>query len=309
MTTNFELQAQEEAQRFIQSQPLEIQAATSISQQLGTALRNSDPRLTAHYLAECLNMRVWETGVVFMASVPSKRKVRTWPTLVGWLEEELFTTPDAVMRAIAGSHPDIEEATTAAGQLIQEINDADHHLFLQLLADCPNGEDSNLPGWRRLLESQAKLLGKQWVMVKAQMEDLSIKPGGGQPGNRNAVKNKDDAAYRAASSSDPSLGADRKPTDARGRLIRSLRRMREDPDACKAKGTTVEKVDTAYQRLIRGLTQSVEAARREAGIAKPKPAGGLGVKGSPEDVAQRIVKTLGVDRAKSLAEAIFRLVA
>lgn len=292
--------AAQEAHRFLQSQPIEIQAATSLSQQLGNALRNSDPRLTAHYLASCLNTRVWETGVVYMPSVPGRRKVRTWPSCVGWLEEELFTTPDAVMRAIAGSHPNIEEATTAASQLIQEIDQADHHLFLQLLADCPNGENSNLPGWRRLLESQAQLLGKEWAEVKGQMEELSIGTSkGGRP--------KKTAAHHAAVNTDASLGADRKPTDARGRLIRTLRRLREDPKACKAKGTTAEKVDAAYQRLIRGLTTSVEGAKREAGIAQPKPSGGLGVKGSPDNVAQRILKTLGPQRAKALAEAILRL--
>lgn len=309
MTTNHELQAQEEAQRFIQSQTIEIQAATSLSQQLGNALRNSDPRLTAHYLASCLNMRVWEAGVVFMASVPGKRKVRTWPTLVGWLEEELFTTPDSVMRAIAGSHPDIEEATTAAGQLIEEINEADHHLFLQLLADCPNGEDSNLPGWRRLLESQAKLLGPQWAAVKAQMEELSVNSAGNTKSTRGKDGKFTNSPYHGELDKDTSIGSNGHPKDERGRLIRSLRRMREDPAACKERGTTIEKVDAAYQRLIRGLTPSVEAARREAGISKPKPAGGLGVKGSPEDVAQRIVKTLGIERAKALAETILRLIA
>jgi hypothetical protein len=299
--------AAQEAHRFLQSQPIEIQAATSLSQQLGNALRNSDPRLTAHYLASCLNSRVWETGVVYMASVPGRRKVRTWPSCVGWLEEELFTTPDAVMRAIAGSHPNIEEATTAASQLIQEINEADHHLFLQLLADCPNGENSNLPGWRRLLESQAQLLGSEWAAVKAQMEELSIKQRGAPKGSRNAAKDRNNSPHHGELNQKGGVAVNGHPTDARGRLIRTLRRLREDPEACKAKGTTTAKVDAAYQRLIRGLTSSVEGAKREAGIAQPKPSGGLGVKGSPDNVAQRIIKTLGNQRAKALAEAILRL--
>jgi hypothetical protein len=301
MMTTEERKAEQVAAEYFAAQSHEVQAATISSNRLGDALRNSDPRTTAQSLAACLSMRVWETGVIYMPTIPSKRRVRTWPTLLGWLEEELFTTPDAVLRAVAGNHPDITEATEAATLLIEEMAERHRQTFLDLLADCPiPGRNTNLPGWRRLLISQEKLLNGPWKAVKTRMEELSIGTGkGGRP--------KKTAAHHAAVSGDPSLGVDRKPTDAKGRLIRSLRRLKDDPAACEKRGTTPERVNGAYQRLIRGLEPSVEAAKREAGIAKPKPAGGIGIKGPAEEVAPRVIRTLGKERAKALAEAILRL--
>ena len=128
---------------------------------------------------------------------------------------------------------------------------------------------------------------------------------GGQSGNSNASKN--DAAHRAASNTDPTLAAGRKPTDRKSRLIRTLTNLKEDHQACKAKGTTPEKVQEALTKLVRGITPSVEAAKREAGIALPtKPAGGLGIRGAAEDVARRIIATVGAQQARRIADAIVK---
>ena len=106
--------------------------------------------------------------------------------------------------------------------------------------------------------------------------------------------------------SDPTLnGVGRQPTDRKSRLIRTLTNLKEDPEACKAKGTTSEKVQEALTRLVRGITPSVEAAKREAGIAlATKPTGGLGIRGAADDVARRIIATVGAEQARRIADSI-----
>lgn len=97
---------------------------------------------------------------------------------------------------------------------------------------------------------------------------------------------------RRTVANDPTTGANGHPKDRKSRLIRTLTNLKGDPEACQAKGTTPEKVQEALTKLVRGITPSVEAAKREAGIALPtKPAGGLGIRGAAEDVARRIIAT------------------
>ena len=88
----------------------------------------------------------------------------------------------------------------------------------------------------------------------------------------------------------PTHAANGHPKDRKSRLIRTLTNLENNPDECKKKGTTTEKVAAAKSRLVRGLSPSCEASKREAGIAVPtKPAGGLGVRGAANDVAKKNV--------------------
>ena len=96
------------------------------------------------------------------------------------------------------------------------------------------------------------------------------------------------------------------PKDRKSRLIRTLTNLENNPDECQKKGTTPEKVAAAKSRLVRGLTPSVEAAKREAGIALPtKPSAGLGVRGAADDVAKRLIRMVGAEHAKRIATAVF----
>jgi len=54
------------------------------------------------------------------------------------------------------------------------------------------------------------------------------------------------------------------------------------------------------------LTSSVEAAKREAGLAEKKPNAGLGIRGNPVDVATRLIRTVGAAHAKAIADAILQ---
>ena len=53
-------------------------------------------------------------------------------------------------------------------------------------------------------------------------------------------------------------------------FIRKLNYLIDNPEKCKLKGTTTEKVKFALNRLIRGITSTVGEAKKEAGLDKPK---------------------------------------
>jgi hypothetical protein len=124
-----------------------------------------------------------------------------------------------------------------------------------------------------------------WGQAQAQLQE-AVKTGRGAPvGNQNASKG-NNAPHRGALNDPTTSDSNRCPTDRKSRLIRTLTNLKEDPEACKAKGTTSEKVQEALTRLVRGITPSVEAAKREAGIAlATKPTGGLGVRGAAVEVS------------------------
>jgi len=135
--------------------------------------------------------------------------------------------------------------------------------------------------------------------AKLQEDSPFEKSKGGRP------KKEETAPHRGAVI-DPTLSeANRHPKDRKSRLIRTLVNLKADPEACKAKGTNTEKVGAALSRLVRGLTSSVEAAKREAGLAaSKKPSAGLGVRGAADDVAKRLIRMVGADHAKRIAHAV-----
>ena len=102
---------------------------------------------------------------------------------------------------------------------------------------------------------------------------------------------------------DPTIGKNGCPKDRKSRLVRTLSNLKNDPAACKEKGTTPKKVSTALTRLVRGITPGGGCQR--AGIAtSTKPAGGLGVRGAASDVAKRLIRMVGADHAKRIAQAV-----
>ena len=79
-----------------------------------------------------------------------------------------------------------------------------------------------------------------WGQAQAQLQE-AVKGERGRP-------KADNSAHRAELSSDPTVASYGKPTDRKSRLIRTLTNLKEDPEACKAKGTTPEKVQGALRR-------------------------------------------------------------
>jgi len=80
-----------------------------------------------------------------------------------------------------------------------------------------------------------------WSQAQAQLQE-AVK---GKPGR--PAKQEGENPARCAGIN-PTNGASWKPTDRKSRLIRTLTNLKDNPDACKEKGTTPEKVQEALLR-------------------------------------------------------------
>ena len=299
MTTQHELAALDAAEEWLKTLPPEIRAHTVSTQTLKEHWITNSPKQLAITFVDCVKQRAWD-GIAYMASVENKREVKHY-TPLQWMRECIGAEPDELMRTVAGHLPNAEEASAAAITMIELLKKEEPDTLRELCHDYKHGE-SNMLGWNSLF----KMLQEAdpiWGEAQAELQQAVKNKRGGQVGNTNASGN--DAPRCGASNLDPTIGAKRQPKDRKSRLIRTLTNLKNDPVACKEKGTTPEKVGTALTRLVRGITPSTEAAKREAGIAtSTKLAGGLGVRGAASDVAKRLIRMVGTDHAKRIAQAV-----
>lgn len=296
MTTQHELAAIDAAEEWLKTLPPEIRAHTVSTQNLKEHWITNSPKQLAITFVDCVKQQAWD-GIAYMASVENKREVRRY-TPLQWMRECIGAEPDGLMRTVAGHLPNAEEASAAAITMIELMKLEEPDTLRELCHDYRHGE-SNMLGWNNLFKMLQEA-DPVWGEAQAELQE-AVKSGnkGGRP------KKEETASHRDAVV-DPTLSeSNRMPTDRKSRLVRTLSNLKNDPTACKEKGTTPEKVSTALTRLVRGLTPSVEAAKREAGITtSTKPTGGLGVRGAADDVAKRLIRVVGADHAKRIAEAV-----
>ena len=290
MTTQHELAAIDAAEEWLKTLPPEIRAHTVSTQNLKEHWITNSPKQLAITFVDCVKQQAWD-GIAYMASVENKREVRRY-TPLQWMRECIGAEPDGLMRTVAGHLPNAEEASAAAITMIELMKAEEPDTLRELCHDYRHGE-SNMLGWNNLFKMLQEA-DPVWGEAQAELQE--------------AVKN---PAHRPKKSphrgelSDATVAVNGHPTDRKSRLVRTLSNLKNDPTACKEKGTTPEKVSTALTRLVRGLTPSVEAAKREAGITtSTKPTGGLGVRGAADDVAKRLIRVVGADHAKRIAEAV-----
>lgn len=293
MTTQHEQRADQEAEQWLRSLPPEIRSHTVSTQALKEHWITNSPKQLAVTFVDCVTQQAWN-GIAYMPSVESKREVRHY-TPLQWMRECIGAEPDELMRTVAGHLPNAEEASTAAITMIDLLKDEEPDTLRELCRDYRHGE-SNMLGWNSLFKMLQEA-DPVWGQAQAQLQEAVKNPKGTNQYTSGGSPHRGEA--------DPTVGKNGCPTDRKSRLIRTLTNLKEDPEACKQKGTTPAKVQTALTKLVRGITPSVEAAKREAGIALPtKPTGGLGIRGAADDVARRIIATVGVAHARRIADSI-----
>lgn len=290
MTTQHELAAIDAAEEWLKTLPPEIRAHTVSTQNLKEHWITNSPKQLAITFVDCVKQQAWD-GIAYMASVENKREVRRY-TPLQWMRECIGAEPDGLMRTVAGHLPNAEEASAAAITMIELMKSEEPDTLRELCHDYRHGE-SNMLGWNNLFKMLQEA-DPVWGEAQAELQEaVKSKPG---PKPKKITPHRGD---------NPTHSVNGHPTDRKSRLVRTLSNLKNDPTACKEKGTTPEKVSTALTRLVRGLTPSVEAAKREAGIAtSTKPTGGLGVRGAADDVAKRLIRVVGADHAKRIAEAV-----
>ena len=294
MTTQHELAALDAAEEWLKTLPPEIRAHTVSTQALKEHWITNSPKQLAITFVDCVKQQAWD-GIAYMASVENKREVRHY-TPLQWMRECIGAEPDELMRTVAGHLPNAEEASAAAITMIKLLKEEEPDTLHELCHDYKHGE-SNMLGWEGLFKTLEKA-DRVWFQARTELQQAMK----GKPGR--PTKEEGEKPPRCGGNN-PTNGANHQPKDRKSRLVRTLTNLKNDPVACKEKGTTPEKVGTALTRLVRGITPSVEAAKREAGIATPtKPSGGLGVRGAADDVAKRLIRMVGADHAKSIAQAV-----
>lgn len=293
MTTSHEIQAIASAEEWFNSLDPTIRINTKVSEHIHELWLSNSPRQLAIAFADAVKQRIWEQ-IAYMPAVASKREVRSY-TFMGWMRELIGAEPDEFIRTITGHNPSADEGSTATIAMVELLAEEEPNTLRELCQDYRHGE-TNMIGWDGLLK-QKESTDPAWSAARVALQEAVRNPVGANQHNSGG------SAHRAEA--DPTVGASGKPKDRKSRLIRTLTNLASNPDECKKKGTTPEKVEAAKARLVRGLTPSVEAAKREAGIALPaKPHGGLGVRGAANDVAKRLIKTVGAEHAKRIANAV-----
>ena len=296
MTTSHEQAAKAAANEWLNSLDPKIRANTQVSEMVHELWITNSPRQLAIVFTDAVKQQVWEQ-IAYMPAVESKREVRSY-TFMGWMREVIGAEPDEFVRTITGHNPSADEGSAATIATVNLMAEEEPNTLRELCKDYRHGE-SNMLGWDGLLK-QKESTDPAWGAARAALQEAVRNPVGTNQHNSGG-------SARCAEA-DPTIGASGKPKDRKSRLIRTLTNLASNPDECKTKGTTPEKVEAAKARLVRGLTPSVEAAKREAGISVPaKPHGGLGVRGAANDVAKRLIKTVGAEHAKRIANAVLEM--
>ena len=235
----------------------------------------------------CVDQKVWES-IAFMPSVPSKRKVLNYSP-IEWLRQVIGVEPDTFMRSIAGIIPDTEITSKATTSLINLLAIEEPKTLIELSHNYLLGENYML-GWREIFE-KLQNFDKEWERVSLYLDEVTSYINSGKRAN-----NKINKTNKNISSDNVSI------------FIRKLNYLIDNPEKCKLKGTTTEKVKFALNRLIRGITSTVGEAKKEAGLDKTKKVNcGYSITGKPKNVALRIVRRLGREPAQKIAKAIMEV--
>lgn len=298
MNSQLETTAAEAAEEWLNSLPAKVRARTISTQILKEHLIADSPRQVAISLANCIEQKAWE-GIAYMPSVESKREVRQY-TPVQWIRECLGVEPDELFRVLAGQQIPVENTAPAAAGMVKIMAAEEPETLRALCADFKVGSGTML-GWNNLIKQCG------WGEAQAELQEAVKKSAGRPSGSSKTAKNN---ASHCDAISDPSLAENRKPTDRKSRMIRTLQRLANDSNACKERGTTKTQVVEALNGLVRGVIPTVAAAERAAGLAKTaKSAPAISVAGTPATFAKRLITKIGADNARAIANAVLEQLA
>ncbi len=268
-------------------QPPRTRANTISSQILHEAYISKNCNQISIAFQNCIDQKVWES-IAYMPSVPSKRRVIKYSP-IEWLRKEIGVEPDTFMRSMAGIIPDTEIVSKASISLINLVAIHEPKTLIELSNNYLLGANYML-GWRDIFE-KLQSFDKGWEKVSLILNKIT-----GELISTRGENNKTSNKVKNISSDNVSV------------FVRKLNYLIDNPEKCKLKGTTTEKVKFALNRLIRGITSTVGEAKKEAGLDKTKKVNcGYSITGKPKNVALRIVRRLGREPAQKIAMAIIEV--
>ena len=222
---------------------------------LVNAIQGCNVRELAWELQRAVQRRAWEDMPEYPGS-PTQGKVLHL-SFVEWVTSYLHTSVDDLMRIMSGQLPDADKAGEAAISVIDAMHSEDPEALKVLMHASP---DSNLPGWRQLVDGKAKECNGKWTECATHLSDITA---------GKVTRGTDGKFTRAAGHaawSDDTKGADRKPTSERERQRIRLRGLKDNPEKCAELGITTEGAQAAFDAMCRSSTIPLAEVGRIAGF-------------------------------------------
>jgi hypothetical protein len=294
VTTQHEQSAVIDAQEWLSSLSQETQLNTLSTQIFKENLITRNPTEISIAFTDCIKQKAWEK-VAYMPSVRTKRKVLEYNTAIEWLRDCLGVELDQLMRSIAGYQPNPKEASDAVTTLLDLIASEEPLTLKELCEDYKLG-GAKMIGWQKLLEKLEEI-DPAWSKPKNHLDQL--------------IRKQETSKIDSDISDEVNCSVNKKektylPKDSRSCLIRSLTKLKRSPLLCKSRNTTVEKVDKALNRLLRGVV-TVQQAKKEAGLNYVyKASSAFRFQGEPKAVAKNIFRTVGEKSAVLIAIEILK---
>jgi hypothetical protein len=255
-----------------------LRANYGIHCSLVNAIQGCNVRELAWELQRAVARRAWEDMPEFPGNAIQGKVLHL--SFVEWVNEYLHTSVDDLMRIMSGQLPDADKAGEAAIAVIDAMHTEDPDALKVLMHSSP---DSNLPGWRQLVDGKAKECNGKWAECATHLSDITA--------GKRGVSNK---SASGADLLDPTNRRDGKPKSERERQRIRYRGLKDNPKACADLGITTEGAQAAFDAMCRSRNIPLAEVARIAGF-KDKPRKRIELAGSltPAQAKEKLLAFYG----------------
>lgn len=267
-----------------------LRANYGIHCSLVNAIQGCNVRELAWELQRAVARRAWEDMPEFPGNAIQGKVLHL--SFVEWVNEYLHTSVDDLMRIMSGQLPDADKAGEAAIAVIDAMHAEDPDALKVLMHSSP---DSNLPGWRQLVDGKAKECNGKWTECATHLSDITAGKRGGQTGNANASKNESTSGGDSFNKGQPKSERERQRIRYRG--------LKDNPEKCAELGITTEGAEAAFTAMCKSSTISLAEVARIAGF-KDKPRKRIELSGSltPAQAKVKLIAFYGADWFAALTQ-------
>jgi hypothetical protein len=271
-----------------------LRANYGIHCSLVNAIQGCNVRELAWELQRAVARRAWEDMPEFPGNAIQGKVLHL--SFVEWVTGYLHTSVDELMRIMSGQLPDADKAGEAAISVIDAMFDEDPDALKVLMHSAP---DSNLPGWRQLVDSKAKECNGKWTECASHLSDITAGKVGGDR------RSKEFQTPSGGVCSDSTKGPNAHPKSERERQRIRLRGLKDNPEKCAELGITTDGAQAAFDAMCRSSTISLADVGRIAGF-KEKPRKRIEIAGAltSAKVAAKLIAFFGRDQAAAIAAAL-----
>jgi hypothetical protein len=227
---------------------------------LVNAIQGCNVRELAWELQRAVQRRAWEDMPEYPGNATQGKVLHL--SFVEWVESKLHIRVDDLMRLMSGQLPDADKAGEAAISVIDAMHQEDPEMLKVLMHASTN---SNLPGWRQLVDGKAKECNGKWSVCASHLSDITAGKVGGNGSNQHSKSNATpDGALLDETRSH------RQPKDERERQRIRFRGLKDNPEKCAELGITTEGAKAAFEAMCNSRTIPLVEVGRIAGF-KEKP--------------------------------------